>query len=72
MASITIDLDEATEALLNKVLLSSSFSASQLVHEALLDRLEEIEDAQIVKGLAEERFEPISNADVMRRLRLDH
>ncbi|WP_312796256.1 DUF6290 family protein [Tianweitania sp.] len=72
MASITIDLDDATEALLNKVLSSSSVSASQLVREALLDRIEEIDDAPVVKGLAEEGFEPISNAEVMRRLRLDH
>ncbi|GHD11029.1 DUF6290 family protein [Tianweitania populi] len=72
MASITIDLDDATEALLNKVLSSSSVSASQLVREALLDRIEEIDDAPVVKGLAEESFEPISNVEVMRRLRLDH
>ena len=72
MASITIDLDDATEALLNKVLSSSSVSASQLVRDALLDRLEEIEDAPVVKGLAEESFEPISNDEVMRRMRLDH
>ncbi|MBS9720936.1 hypothetical protein JYU29_09590 [Tianweitania sp. BSSL-BM11] len=71
-SSITIDLDDATEALLNKVLSSSSVSASQLVREALLDRLEEIEDAPIVTGLAEESVVPISNAEVMRRLRLDH
>lgn len=72
MASVTIDLDEKTEALLNKILASTSSSASELVREALLDRLEEIEDAQIVPGLAEEKFEPISNAEVRRRLRLDH
>jgi len=35
MATITIDIDEDTEALLHKVLSSTSLSASQLVCEAL-------------------------------------
>lgn len=72
MATVTIELDDATEALLKRVLSSSSRTTSDLIREALLDRLEEIEDAEAIAGFADEPFEPISNAEVMRRLGLDN
>ena len=71
MATITIDIDEDTDALPHKVLSSTSLSASQLVCEALQDRLEEIEDASAIADFAQEPFEPVTNSEVMRRLHLN-
>jgi RHH-type transcriptional regulator, rel operon repressor / antitoxin RelB len=72
MKTISIRIDEAIKARWDRLAGEHGLNQSQLMREAILDKLEELEDFYVVRTRTSQPFEPVSNDDVWKRLGLDN
>ena len=67
MASISIRIDDEIKARWDRLSEEQGLNASHLMRQAIIDKLEELEDFYIVRRRLSEPFEPVSNEDVWKR-----
>jgi predicted DNA-binding protein len=71
MKTISIRIDETVKQRWDRLADEHGLNQSQLMREAILDKLEELEDFYVVRQRMAEPFEPLSNDDVWSRLGLE-
>ncbi len=68
MGSMSIRIDDEIKQRWEKLAAEKGLNASHHIREAIIDKLEELEDFYIVKERLSEPFETISNDEVWKRL----
>jgi predicted DNA-binding protein len=68
MKTISIRIDETVKQRWDKLAGEHGLNQSQLMREAILEKLEELEDFYVVRQRMAEPFEAIANDDVWSRL----
>ena len=68
MKTLSIRVDEEIKARWEQLAKTHGLNPSQHMREAIIDRLEELEDYYVVKERLSKPFETISNDEVWRRL----
>ncbi|MEX0956542.1 MAG: CopG family transcriptional regulator [Rhizobiaceae bacterium] len=71
MKTISIRIDETVKQRWDKLAGEYGLNQSQLMREAILDKLEELEDFYVVRQRIAEPFEPMANEDVWSRLGIE-
>lgn len=71
MKTISIRIDETVKQRWDRLAGEYGLNQSKLMREAILDKLEELEDFYVVKERTAGRFEPVSNDDVWAKLGLE-
>jgi RHH-type rel operon transcriptional repressor/antitoxin RelB len=71
MKTISIRIDEDVKSRWDKLADEHGLNQSRLMREAILEKLEELEDFYIVKSRTREPFTPVANEEVWRRLGLE-
>lgn len=72
MKTVSVRLDDAVKARWDRLAQNFGLNQSQLMREAIIDKLEELEDFYIVKARMSETFTPISNEDVWKHLAVEN
>ncbi|GAB5507230.1 MAG: hypothetical protein Rhirs2KO_23930 [Rhizobiaceae bacterium] len=71
MKTISIRIDETVKQRWDRLAGEYGLNQSKLMREAILDKLEELEDFYVVKERTAGSFEPVSNDDVWAKLGLE-
>lgn len=71
MGSISIRIDDEIKQRWEKLAAEKGLNASHHIREAIINKLEELEDFYIVKERLSEPFETIPMEEVFRRARLE-
>ena len=69
MATLSIRIDDDTKDRWNSLAKTHCLNQSELFRQAIIDKLEELEDFYVVKERLSEPFETISNDDVWKEQR---
>lgn len=68
MKTVSLRLDETVKARWEKLSRAHGLNASRLMRDAIVERLEELEDFYVVQSRLAEPFTPVSNEQVWREL----
>lgn len=68
MKTISIRIDEDVKSRWDRLADEHGLNQSRLMREAIVEKLEELEDFYVVKSRTQEPFTPIPNEEVWRRL----
>jgi RHH-type rel operon transcriptional repressor/antitoxin RelB len=71
MKTISIRIDEDVKRRWDQLADEHGLNQSRLMREAILEKLEELEDFYVVKERTGEPFAPVPNEEVWRRLGLE-
>ena len=71
MKTISIRIDETVKQRWDRLAGDYGLNQSQLMREAILDKLEELEDFYVVRERVAVPFEPVSDKDVWANLDLE-
>lgn len=71
MKTVSVRLDDEIKARWETLAQAHGLNQSQLMRDAIVDKLEELEDFYIVKSRVEKDFSPIADDEVWKRLGLD-
>lgn len=71
MKTISIRIDEDVKSRWDRLADEHGLNQSRLMREAIVEKLEELEDFYVVKARTKEPFTPIPNEEVWRRLGLE-
>ncbi|MBO6553846.1 MAG: ribbon-helix-helix protein, CopG family [Roseitalea sp.] len=70
MTSMSIRVDAEIKARWDKLSEEHGLNASHLIRQAIIDKLEELEDFYTVRSRLSEPFEPVPNEEVWKRVGL--
>ena len=71
MRPVSIRLDDDVRARWERLASEHGLNQSQLMREAIVARLEELEDFYVVKSRLDKPFKAVPNSEVWKRLGLD-
>jgi len=71
MATISVRIDDDIKKRLSRIAKITGVSQSEILREALCDRLEELEDFHIVKERMAKPFRSVSNDQVWKELNIE-
>lgn len=71
MASLSIRVDDDIKARWDHLSDEQGLNASHLMRQAIIEKLEELEDFYVVRKRLSEPFEPIPDKDVWKELGLE-
>lgn len=71
MAAISIRIDPAIKARWDRLTDEQGLNASHLMRQAIIEKLEELEDFYTVRQRLSEPFEPVDAGDVWKRAGLE-
>lgn len=71
MATVSIRIDDDTKTRWNTLAKAHGLNQSELFRQAIIDKLEELEDFYIVRERLNKPFETISNEDVWKELGIE-
>jgi RHH-type transcriptional regulator, rel operon repressor / antitoxin RelB len=71
LKSMSIRIDEDVKLRWEKLAQSHGLNPSRLMREAIIEKLEELEDFYVVRARTSEPFEPVPSADVWKRAGLE-
>lgn len=71
MATVSIRIDDDTKNRWNSLAKTHGLNQSELFRQAIIDKLEELEDFYVVKERLSQPFETISNDDVWKELGIE-
>ncbi|MBL0372564.1 ribbon-helix-helix protein, CopG family [Rhizobium sp. KVB221] len=71
MATVSIRIDDETKDRWNNLAKTHGLNQSELFQQAILEKLEELEDFYVVKERLSNSFKTISNEDVWKELGIE-
>jgi RHH-type rel operon transcriptional repressor/antitoxin RelB len=72
MRAVSVRVDADIKARWDRLASEHGLNQSQLMREALIEKLEELEDFYTVRARLAEPFEPVPNEEVWRRLGVEN
>ena len=72
MKTVSVRLDDVAKARWDRLARDFGLNQSQLMRDAINDKLEELEDFYVVKARMNEAFTPVSNEDVWKQLAVEN
>lgn len=71
MATVSIRIDDETKRRWNDLAKAHGLNQSELFRQAIIEKLEELEDFYVVKDRSAKPFKTLSNEDVWKELGLE-
>ena len=71
MATISIRIDDDTKSRWNDLARAHGLNQSELFRQAIMEKLEELEDFYVVRERLAKPFKPVANDDVWKELGIE-